>query len=308
MPSSSFSATVGIRAARPARRRFASEGASSPAPPPGPASATVNVAPCPFSFGLRLHRPAVQLDQVTHDREPEAEAAVRARGRAVRLPEALEDVGQELRRDALAGVADARARRWRRRARARTPTVPPRGVNLIAFESRFQITCWSRSGSPQTAAEPSTRSRRRARRPSPPPPAARPRARPRRRRRAQIGFELEPQLAGDDARDVEDVLDELGLRPRVALDGLERPAERRRLRPRRSRSMPRPAEDGVERRAQLVRDGGEELVLGAVGDLRLLARFLLAAQQQPVRLLDPLLLVDVGAVQIHPEMRPRSSR
>jgi len=43
-----------------------------------------------------------------------------------------------------------------------------------------------------------------------------------------------------------------------------------------------------------VRDGGEELVLGAVGDLRLLARVLLAGQQVLVDLLDPLLLVDVG--------------
>ena len=40
--------------------------------------------------------------------------------------------------------------------------------------------------------------------------------------RAQLdGLEVEPQLAGDDARDVEQVGDELGLGPGVALDGLQ---------------------------------------------------------------------------------------
>ena len=31
-------------------------------------------------------------------------------------------------------------------------TFPPRGVNLIAFDSRFQTICWRRSASPITAA------------------------------------------------------------------------------------------------------------------------------------------------------------
>ena len=55
-----------------------------------------------------------------------------------------------------------------------------------------------------------------------------------------------------------------------------------------------PAEDGVERRAQLVRQRREELVLGPVGGLGLGARGLLAGQEQEARLLGPLLLVDVG--------------
>ena len=42
---------------------------------------TVNVAPRPRPRSERLHRPAVQLDDVPHDREPEAEAAVLARAR-----------------------------------------------------------------------------------------------------------------------------------------------------------------------------------------------------------------------------------
>jgi len=39
-------------------------------------------------------------------------------------------------------------------------------------------------------------------------------------------LDVHPELAGDDARDVEDVLDELRLGPRVALDGFQHAAER----------------------------------------------------------------------------------
>jgi hypothetical protein len=40
--------------------------------------------------------PAVQLDQIAHERKAEAEAAMDAGGRTVGLPEALEDVRQEV--------------------------------------------------------------------------------------------------------------------------------------------------------------------------------------------------------------------
>ena len=49
----------------------------------------------------------MQFDQVADDREPEAEPAMRPRRAAVGLPEPLEHVWQELRRDAAAGVGDA---------------------------------------------------------------------------------------------------------------------------------------------------------------------------------------------------------
>ena len=48
----------------------------------------------------------MRLDQVPDEREPEPEAAVAARGTAFGLAEAFEHVRQEVRRDALAGVAD----------------------------------------------------------------------------------------------------------------------------------------------------------------------------------------------------------
>ena len=62
-------------------------------------------------------------------------------------------------------------------------------------------------------------------------------------------------------------------------------------------SMPGPAEDGVERRAQLVREQAEELVLRAAGDLGLLARGLLALEES-LALLDRALsvLIEPGVV------------
>ena len=55
----------------------------------------------------------------------------------------------------------------------------------------------------------------------------------------------------------------------------------------------RPAEDGVERRAQLVREGGQELVLDAVGLLGLPARRLLEDEQAGPLLLGPLADADL---------------
>ena len=49
----------------------------------------------------------MQLDDVMRKSQAETQAAVLARGRAVSLAEPLEDVRQELRLDAYAGVADS---------------------------------------------------------------------------------------------------------------------------------------------------------------------------------------------------------
>ena len=96
---------------------------------------------------------------------------------------------------------------------------PPRGVNLTAFESRFQTTCCRRSASPHHAGQ----ARRRCRSSSVMPFALGGRPHHVERRvddlRQVDRPDLEPQLAGDDARHVEHVLDELRLRLGVALDG-----------------------------------------------------------------------------------------
>ena len=49
---------------------------------------------------------AMQLDEMPHDREAKADAAVFARGPAVRLPESFEDVRNKIRCNAGSCVAD----------------------------------------------------------------------------------------------------------------------------------------------------------------------------------------------------------
>ena len=81
---------------------------------------------------------------------------------------------------------------------------------------------------------------------------------------------------------------------RVVLDDADGPLDHRRIALAR-RQQVRPAEDRVERRAQLVRQRGEELVLQAVDRLGLRAGALLALEQhQPLRF-DALALVDLVA-------------
>ena len=74
---------------------------------------------------------------------------------------------------------------------------------------------------------------------------------------------LEMELAADDARDVEEVFDEPRLRAGVAVDAFEGP--RRLIGAARDGLQKdlQPAEDRVERRAQLVRQRGEEFVFQA---------------------------------------------
>ena len=202
---------------------------------------------------------------------PEAEAAVRPRGRW-RRP------GGSARRRGAGTRARCPARCPRRaistcaprRRQAARCTRPPSGVNLMAFESRFQTTCCRRSGSPETGPASGSSSVSSADAPWPPRPGATA-SRAASIDRGQVHrAHVEPQLAGDDARDVEDVLDELGLRARVALDGLDGARHGRRVELARSRSMWAQPDDRVERRAQLVGERGQELVL------------------EPVRLLQPL--------------------
>src|SRR3954453_11118702 len=52
------------------------------------------------------HPASVQVDQVTHDRETQTEAALRARGAAVSLPEAIEHVREKRGIDPDAGIGD----------------------------------------------------------------------------------------------------------------------------------------------------------------------------------------------------------
>ena len=145
----------------------------------------------------------------------------------------------------------------------RTWTRPPFGVNFTALDSRFQTTCCSRSGSPETG--PTRGSRIVCRRTPLASAAGCTVATALSTIQRQIHrLHVEPDLARDDARDVEHVLDDL--RQRVALrSSVSRP--RSALSPVSSAAAQQPgvAEDRVERRAQLVRQHREELVLQPVG-------------------------------------------
>ena len=79
------------------------------------------------------------------------------------------------------------------------------------------------------------------------------------------------QLAERDARDVEEIFDQRGLRLGVALDHFERVRAGRVVE--RPRPQQRdPADDRVQRRAQLVRERAEEIVLDAIGRVGFVAR------------------------------------
>ena len=87
------------------------------------------------------------------------------------------------------------------------------------------------------------------------------------------GPQVELELAGDDPRHVEQLVDDLVLRGGVPDDGVDGAG---RLVGRELAALEQvgPADDGGQRRPQLVRQGGQELVLHPVGGLGRRARFL----------------------------------
>ena len=150
--------------------------------------------------------------------------------------------------------------------RSRTWTSPPVGVNFTAFDSRFHAICWSRAPSPYTTAERRVdldgdrdalgvggRLHDLQRRRAAPAPD---------RRRSVRG-----EACRNDPGHVEQLVDQPRLPLRVVVDRIG--SARSRLA---SSSVFRaqhvgPAEDRVERRAQLVGDGREELILQAIAFL-----------------------------------------
>ncbi len=213
------------------------------------------------------HRSAMELDDVLGDREPEPQAPLGPRRRAVGLTEAVEDERKEVGPYPAPGVGDGEIHPRVGPVQARADTaalsreldrvlqdVPerllkpirvaahPAGVVFDPYVERNRLRLGHRRDDLD--------------------------------RRTQHGRHvhlrrLDLQLPGDRTRDVEDVFDQAHLRARVALDGVEGllgvdvrlPAQHR-----------RPAEDRVERRPELVRDRREELVLHAVRFLRLVER------------------------------------
>ena len=142
-----------------------------------------------------------------------------ARERAVGLAEALEEMRQELRRDAFAGVADAQL----------DVRVDALEANLHASVPRRELDR-IRQQVPDNLLQPlRIAGNRNARLID---GGLQPDALRRRRRRHGLerllnharqvdGPDVEPQFAGDDPRHVEDIADQLFLEPRVAFDRLE---------------------------------------------------------------------------------------
>src|SRR6266542_819049 len=227
-------------------------------------------------LAVRAHGPSVQFDEVPHDRQAETQPAVTAGRRAIGLRKTIEDVGQELGADADARVFDrdrrvvalalqahghaAVARRELHRVRQQVPehllqaiAVPRNGIDIVDLTVNRDVLGFGgwRDGVERRVHHVAQAHRR----------------------------EVQPQLAADDPRDVEDVLDQLRLRHGVVADDAQRALRRRGIRLAR-REQVRPAEDRVQRRPQLVRQGREELVLHPVDGLGLRARDLLAFEQR----------------------------
>jgi hypothetical protein len=91
----------------------------------------------------------VQLDEVLDDRQAEPEAAVLRVVEASAWRKRSKTCGRNS-ADADAGVGDRDLHVRVDALAAETCTRPPFGVNLIALDSRFQITCCRRLGSPET--------------------------------------------------------------------------------------------------------------------------------------------------------------
>ena len=166
------------------------------------------------------HRAGVQLGEVTHDRQPQAEAPVATRDRAVGLPEAVEDARQDLGLDPDAGVGQ---RQHRELAVARQPDANVaalrRELHGVGDEVGGDLTQAQRVAEHEAGAGIDEQLELHA---------------------LALGLgarqldglledgrqvdrkELELELAGHDARDVQQVVDELRLGPGVSLDHLER--------------------------------------------------------------------------------------
>ena len=115
-------------------------------------SSTTNSLPWPRPSLLADTRAAVQLDQAAHDRQPEAEAALRAVERLRLLHEQVEDARRASRaRCRCPGRARAAATRCSARSRRDADACCPGSLYFAALVSRFETTCARRSGSPSTA-------------------------------------------------------------------------------------------------------------------------------------------------------------
>jgi len=234
----------------------------------------------------------VQIHEVSDDRKPQPQPAVPSADRAVFLPEAIEHVRQELRLDALAGVRDA-------------------DLHLVASRRELDIDVPAGSRELDGVGEQVADHLLQSRGIAPDQPGHLTQQRydlhvlglRRRLHRGDRALDdaarrdisqLERNLARHDARDVQQVLDEALLRPGIALYRLVR-ARLRRLIESPGAQQRDPSEDRIERRAQLMRHGSQELVLQPAQLFSLTAQQLLPRQQRFALVLGMQPLLDLSA-------------
>src|SRR5262245_39093110 len=243
----------------------------------------------------------MHLDDVSHDGQADAQAAIFARGGRVGLAEPIEDVRQKSGLDAYAGIFD--------RDRDLALGAPQASLDAPALVRELDgVRKQVPEGLLQTAGVAEGHAVRRVDHFAQDDPF---------RLGAgpddvdsgmkdvldhdRLGVEFE--ATGDDPRGVEDVLDQPVLRLRALRYHLQRVARLRRGQPAAGEHA-RPTQDRGERRAQFVRDGGQEFVLHPVRRLGLLARGLLLAQETFELLFDLLALGDLHYDYINAEHPP----
>jgi hypothetical protein len=113
-------------------------------------SRSVKVAPRSVRGCSQLDGAAVQLDDVADDRQADAQPAVAALAAAVELTKAIEHERHEIGAMPAAGVATSTTTSLPAAVTSRLDAAA-RGVNLMAFDSKFQIACCRRPASPENS-------------------------------------------------------------------------------------------------------------------------------------------------------------
>ena len=202
----------------------------------------------------------MRLGNLAHDGQAEPEAGVVPGGRGIGLPERLEDVRQKQRVDADAGVVHD-DQRLHRRVRQRHGDAAGVGeFHGVGQQIPDRLLQAIRVGTDEM--------RRRVHAHL----DAKPLGVSRRHRHVDRLFDdlgrvdqrqLQPELARDDARHVEQIFDEPCLSSGVPVEAGERLTQAIFRHGRHLQNL-QPAENGIQRRAKLVRHGREELVLQPV--------------------------------------------